>query len=165
MHSPPPTSVPSRRVTEWQIVLWSIFSAAFVGAGSLPLRNITLRDRVTKQGPDSSTDTIFERDLLLQGATERILECLRTVPTDAKLAIVGRAGSSDSMPACLIQQLAWPRPTVAINTPEPPSTASDTLANAITESQAQAVFFLRSSPPPSVHTMDLSPLVQFCRLP
>lgn len=31
----------SRRLTEWQIVLWSVFLLCFAGMGVLPLRNVT----------------------------------------------------------------------------------------------------------------------------
>jgi hypothetical protein len=164
-HSPAPPNIGSRRVVEWQIALWSIFLAAFAGAGALPLRSITLQNRVMKQGANSSTDTIFARDLALEDATPKILELLSAVPVDAKVAVVWRARSSDSLPACLIQQLAWPRPVVGIPAPELAGGGENTLAQAIHDSEAQAVFFLRSTPPSSLHALDLSPLVQFRRLP
>ena len=163
--SPTPPLIGSRRGAQWQIALWSIFLAAFAWAGALPLRSIALQDRVLKQGASSSTDTIFARDLVLEDATQKILELLSAVPVDAKMAVVLRARSSDSLPACLIQQLAWPRTVVGIDTPDPANGGDETLTKAIRNSHARAVFFLRSTPPPSLHALDLSPLVQFCRIP
>lgn len=112
-----------RRAAEWQIAFWSVFLAAFICAGALPLESMKRQRRVTARGPNSSTDTTLESELGVTDASRRIAECLRDVPADSPVALIYRRNSFDGFSAQLISRLVWPRRIVG----DDESLASDTV--------------------------------------
>jgi hypothetical protein len=144
-------------------VIWAAFLVAFVAIGSLGLREIADRIRISRAGPQSSTDTVFLRTLGVENASARIAACLQGLPADEPIAIVYQNAPLAGLDALLIGSIAWPHPIpqISLNPGEALDNARLQEVNA-----TRAIFFLgMPRPNASEHVRSLSPLMHFYRSP
>ena len=142
---------------------WALFVLAFLAVGRWGLAEMRNRIAIANNGPQSSTDTVFLRTLGVEHASDRIAECLRTVPANEPVAIVYQNAPMAELDALIIGSLAWPRPI-----PQIPLKDGESLDNARLQevNATRAIFFLgMPRPNASEHVRSFSPMMHFYRSP
>lgn len=109
----------SRRLAEWQIVLWSVFLVCFVGVGALPLRSVTHLRQVSDQGPHNSIDAVLRDELRMENGAATLKAAVADVPKDAPVTIVFCIRGFKALPGMIASQILWPRPVQEVRCTSP----------------------------------------------
>jgi len=102
--------VNARRRAEWQIALWSIFLACFVGVGALPLGRVRRQQHVSNQGPYNSIDAALREELGSEDGSARLKAAFESVPMETPVSVVYCASGFQALAGNVTTQLLWPRP-------------------------------------------------------
>jgi hypothetical protein len=114
----------ARRAHAWCRVwlgIWFVFLGAFFVVGGYGLTAISSRVRVPAQGPDSSTNCVFQAALGVTDAARKVELCVKDVPPQEPIAIVFWDATHTQLATLQLGTLLWPHPVpqVECQTGEP----------------------------------------------
>ena len=118
--------VNARRLAEWQITLWGIFLACFVGAGALPLGAVRFQRRTDYQGPYNSVDALLRDEVGLKNGAAKISSMVAELPKDSNISVVYCSTGFDALAGVLTSQILFPRPVEEFRCISPQGSDLDT---------------------------------------
>lgn len=152
----------SRRLTEWQLVFWGIFTLAFVGIGADTIFRQKVQRRPGNPSPSASTDAVLRYELSTENGSQIIAACLKDLPEDMPVFVVFPEGTGTSLAGILHLQLSLPHPITEYRTLKKEDRNFETHLHA---AKRGVVFFLKVTPPADLgETVQISPVWWFTKL-
>lgn len=109
----------ARRLSEWQIVFWSVFLACFVGAGALSLKSVSHLRMVSDQGRYNSIDAALRAELGMENGVATLEAAVADLPKETPISVVYCIRGFRAMPGIITSQILWSRPIEEVRCTSP----------------------------------------------